>query len=179
MKFASHIAITGFLLYAAAATAGEAEFELCQGKSENPVIRAANCGLAIRLGGLSTEQMIVALFNRGQASLTSEQPGKAIEDFDALLKLAPDDKEALFTRGIARRQLKQYDGAIADFDRLLTMNYQPAAKIYLHRSMAYFQSGDKEKTLADLQQANALDPKNPVIMDRLWKTERLYSQQSQ
>ena len=95
----------------------EAEFELCQGASENAVIRTANCDLAIRMGGLSNEQMIVALFNRGQAALASEKPDKALEDFDAILKLAPDDKKALFTRGIAQRQLKQYDDAL----RILTV----------------------------------------------------------
>jgi tetratricopeptide (TPR) repeat protein len=179
MNVGSYCAVIGLLFFATTAAAGEAEFELCQGTSENAVIRAANCDIAIRMGGLSNEQMIVALFNRGQAALASEKPNKALEDFDAILKQAPDDQVSLFTRGIARRQLKQYDGAIADFDRLLALNYQPAAKIYLNRSMAYHQKGDKEKTLADLRQAKALDPADPVITDRLWKTERLYSQQGQ
>ena len=43
--------------------------------------------------------------------------------------------------------------------------------------MAYHMLGNKEKSLADLRQAKALDPKDPVITDRLWKTERLYKQQ--
>lgn len=177
MKVGSYCAVIGLLFFATTAVAGEAEFELCQGASENAVIRTANCDIAIRMGGLSNEQMIVALFNRGQAALASEKPDKAREDFDAILKLAPDDEKALFTRGIAHRQLKQYEDAIADFDRLLALNYQPAAKIYLNRSMAYHLLGNKEKSLADLRQAKALDPKDPVITDRLWKTERLYKQQ--
>lgn len=177
MKVGSYCAVIGLLFFATTAVAGEAEFELCQGTSENAIIRNANCDIAIRMGGLSNEQMIVALFNRGQAALASEKPDKALEDFDAILKLAPDDTQALYTRGIARRQLKQYDGAIADFDRLLTLNYQPAAKIYLNRSITYHLLGNKQKSLADLRQANAMAPKDPVIIDRLWKTERLYRQQ--
>lgn len=177
MKICAGLVLAGLLLGATTARAGEAEFELCQGTSENAIIRAANCDIAIRMGDLSTDQMIIALYNRGQAFLTSEKPAQALEDFDAVLKLAPDDKLALYTRGIARRQLKQFDGAIADFDRLLTLNYQPAAKIYLQRSMAYHLKGDKEKTLADLRQAKALDPADREITDRLWKTERLYKQQ--
>lgn len=177
MKVGSYCVAIGLLFFATTAAADDAEFELCQATSENAVIRAANCDIAIRMGDLSDEQMLVALFNRGQAALASGKPDKALEDFDAVLKLAPDDTQALFTRGIARRQLKQYDGAIADFDRLLKLNYQPTAKIYLNRSMAYHLLGNKEKALADLRQANALDPKDPVIIDRLWKTERLYMQQ--
>ncbi len=177
MKSISTIAIFGLVFLTTTAMAGEDEFELCQSKAENLVIRAANCDIAIRLGELSKEQMIVALFNRGQANLASEKPGIALEDFDAVLKLAPQDTEALFTRGVARRQLKQYDAAIADFDRLLALNYQPAAKIYLHRSMAYHLLGNKEKALADLRQAKKLDPADPVITDRLWKSEQLYKQQ--
>ncbi|MGK2872918.1 MAG: tetratricopeptide repeat protein [Alphaproteobacteria bacterium] len=176
MKLASCAAMAGILLCAQAA-AGETEFQLCQGDAENPIIRAANCDIAIRLGGLSTDQMVVALYNRGQAYLTSQKPAPALDDFDAVLKLNPDDLMALFTRGIARRQLKQYDGAIADFDQLLALNYQPAAKIFLNRSMVYHLKGDEEKTLADLHKAHELDPQDPVIKDRLWKTERLYKQQ--
>lgn len=177
MKFHIGLLAAGLLL-CTAAFAGEEEFELCQGEAENPNIRAANCDLAIRLGGLTPVQLPVALFNRGQAYLTLNKPDQALVDMEALVKLNPDDVEALFLQAIARRQLKQYDAAIADFDRLLAMNYQPAAKIHLNRSMAYHHKGDKEKALADLRQANALDPKNPVISDRLWKTERFYQQQS-
>jgi len=179
MKVGSYCAVIGLLFFATTAAAGEAEFELCQGTSENAVIRAANCDIAIRMGGLSNEQMIVALFNRGQAALASEKPDKALEDFDAILKQAPDDTKALYTRGIARRQLKQFDGALADFDRLLTLNYQPAAKIYLQRSMVHYLAGNKEKTLADLNIANKLAPNDKEIADRLWKTKRFYDQEGQ
>ncbi len=177
MKVGSYCAVIGLLCFATMAVAGEAEFEVCQGTSENAVIRAANCDLAIRMGGLSNEQMIVALFNRGQAALADEKPDKALEDFDAILKLAPDDTKALYTRGIARRQLKQFDGALADFDRLLTLNYQPAAKIYLNRSMVHFLTGNKEKNLADLDTASRLAPNDREITDRLWKTKRFYDQE--
>lgn len=179
MKFVYGLAMAAMLFCATAAQAGEAELEQCQSEAENPNIRAANCDLAIRLGGLTPGQLSVALFNRGQAYLILSKPDQAMVDFDALLKLDPDDSEALFVRAIARRQLKQYDGAIADFDRLLTLNYQPAAMIYFNRSIAYYNLGDEKKTLTDLRQANVLDPKNRVIEDRLWKTERFYQQQQQ
>ncbi len=177
MKPGIGIILAGLLLCATGAAAGQEEFELCQGTAENAYIRAANCDLAIRLGGLSAKQMSVALYNRGQAYLGMKQPDKAIGDLDAVLKMAPDDSEALLARAIARRQLKQYDGALEDFNRLISLNHQPAAKIYLQRSMVYHLTGDKENALADLRKAKALDPEDPVISDRLWKTERFYSQQ--
>ncbi|HAK62265.1 MAG TPA: hypothetical protein DCO82_03385 [Alphaproteobacteria bacterium] len=165
------------LLLSGGALAGEAEFEACQGPAENAVIRAANCNLAIRLGGLSREQMIVALFNRGQAYLTTERPATALPDFDALLELEPDDKDGLMIRAITRRQLKDLDGALADLRRLEALNYQPAAQLYLNRSMVYHLKGERDKTLADLRKALELDPNNGIIKDRLWKTERLYKMQ--
>ncbi len=179
MKLGSYIAIAVLLFSATTAAAGQAEFELCLDASANVIIRTANCDLAVRIGGLSEDQMIVALFNRGEALLVDNQPGRALEDFDAILKLKPDDGEALYTRAIARRQLKQYPAAIADFDRLIGMGYQPLAKTYLQRSMAHYQSGNKEKTLADLREANKLAPDDLQISDRLWKTERAYKQQGQ
>ncbi|MEQ1889250.1 MAG: tetratricopeptide repeat protein [Alphaproteobacteria bacterium] len=179
MKLGSHIAIAVLLFSATTAAAGQAEYELCLGESANVIIRMANCDLAIRIGGLSDDQMIVALFNRGQTLLQDNQPGRALEDFDAILKLKPDDSEALYTRAIARRQLKQYPAAIADFDRLIAMGYQPLAKTYLQRSMAHYQAGNKEKTLADLHEANKLAPKDLEISDRLWKTEHTYKLQGQ
>ena len=178
MRLGLTIAAMGLLFCTAPATASETEFDLCQGASENAIIRIANCDLAIRIGGLTNEQMIVALFNRGQALLATEKPEPALADFEAILKLTPDDKEALFTRAIAHRQLKHYDSAIADFDRLAELKYEPAAKLYLQRSMAHHLAGNKDKALADLKQAKTLDPDDPVIIDRLWKTERLYSQQA-
>lgn len=166
------------LLFAGHSHAGEAEFVTCQGPAENPHIRAANCDLAIRLGGLSREQMIVALFNRGQAHLTLEKPGDALPDFDAVLKLSPDDRDGLMIRAITRRQLKDLDGALEDFNRLETLKYAPAAQLYLNRSMVYHLKGEQEKTLSDLRKALALDPNNLLIKERLWKTERFYKMQA-
>lgn len=166
------------ILLAGAAQAGDAEFALCEGDVENSVIRVANCDLAIRLGDLSAEQLRIAQYNRGQAYLTLQNPEKAMEDFEALLDADPQDGGALLLRGIALRQLKQLDAAIADFDQLLQLPYEPKAQVYLHRSMAYHLKGDKDKTLADLQEAQALAPEDRAISERLWKTRRLYENEA-
>jgi len=178
MKSGVAFGLIGLLLSMAPARAVETEMELCQSTAENTVIRAANCDLAIRLGDLSKEEMIVALYNRGQSALVAEHADRAVADFDAVLKLNPDDKEALLGRAISRRQLKQFDGSLADFDALVAQtNGQPAAKIYLQRSMTHYMAGNKQKSLVDLRRAKELDPKDPVIADRLWKTERLIEQE--
>lgn len=179
MKSGFPVAVMALLvLCGGVARAAEPEMELCQSKTENAVIRAANCDLAIRLGNLSNDQMIVALYNRGQTALASEKPDRAEADFDAVLKLNPNDKEALLGRAISRRHLKQYDSSLADFDALLAQNFEPAAKIYLERSKTHLLAGNKEKSLSDLRQAKELDPDNPEIADRLWRTERLMQQET-
>jgi tetratricopeptide (TPR) repeat protein len=178
MKSALAIAVIGLVLGAASAGAAETEIEVCQSRTENVVIRGANCDLAIRLGGLSQDQMIVALFNRGQSLLAAERAEKAMADFDAVLVLKPGDKEALFGRAMSRRHLKQFDAALADLDTLAGQDYQPAAKLYLQRSMTHFMAGNKEKSLADLRHAKELAPDDPVIADRLWKTERILELES-
>lgn len=169
-------ALTGLLMFAALPAVAQSEIELCQSDTENSVIRAANCDLALRLGELSSEQMIVALYNRGQASLLAEQPAKALEDFEAVLKLQPGDKDAILGRAISRRQLKQFDGALADIDLLLAQNYQPAAKLYLQRGITHFMDGNAGQSLADLRKAKELAPDDAVIADRLWKTEQFIKQ---
>lgn len=177
MRLFLYLAVAGSLFYAPFALADEQSFRLCQSTTENPVIRTANCDLALRLGGLNPEQMIVALFNRGQAALASEHASQALEDFEAILKLDPDDAQALFTRAIAYRQMKQFEKSLADFDRLIEQNHQPAEKVYFQRSLTYYLMGNKQKTLSDLQMANKLAPNDRAIADRLWNVERRYSQQ--
>jgi len=177
MKLFLSLAVAGGLFHAPLALADEAAFHLCQSTTENAVIRTANCDLALRLGGLNTDQQIVALFNRGQAALASSHANQALEDFEAILKLDPGDAETLFARAIAYRHLKQFEKSLADFDRLVEQNYQPAAKVYYQRSLVYYQLGDKQKTLSDLRLARRLDPNDRVISERLWNIERRYSQQ--
>lgn len=169
--------LAGYLLIAGPARAGNAEFEACAGKVENSAIRAVNCDLAIRLGGLPPERLAAAYYNRGRAQLAMRQPDKALGDFNEVLKVAPDTPEALVNRGLALRQLKQYAAAIADFDRVLALGYEPAAPTYMNRGMTYHQLGDKDRALADLRKAAALDPENSTIARALWETERFYQYQ--
>lgn len=178
MKSAFAFAVIGLLLAAASASAAETEFEVCQSRTENVVIRGANCDLAIRLGGLSQDQMVVALFNRGQSLLAAKRAENAMADFDAVLVLKPDDKDALFARAMARRHMKQFDAALADLDTLAGQDYQPAANLYLQRSLTHYMAGNKEKSLADLRHAKKLAPDDPVIADRLWKMERILELES-
>lgn len=168
------LVLAGLLLITGPAMAVNAEFEACAGKVVNSAIRAVNCDLAIRLGGLPPEQLAAAHYNRGRAQLAMRHPDKALADFNEVLKAAPDAPEALVNRGLALRQLKQYAAAIADFDRVLALGYEPAAPTYMNRGMTYHQMGDKARALADLRKAAALDPENSTIARALWETERFY-----
>lgn len=59
-----------------------------------------------------------------RASLYTElgENDKAINDYNALLVIEPEDQEALYCRGLLYLAKKQYTSAEADFDKILSLN---------------------------------------------------------
>lgn len=174
MKVNLILAVAGLLISASVARAENEEFESCVGKAENSSIRAVNCDLAIRLGGLNPGQLAAAHYTRGRAYLDTKRPEKALNDFNEVLKVDPNSPIALVNRGLVYRQLKQLDLAIADFNLVLEIGFEPAAPTYFNRGMTYRQMGNAERALADLRKAQELDPQNTSIAEALWETERFF-----
>ena len=61
---------------------------------------------------------------RAFARIECRQFEEAIQDFDRLIELVPDDAHAYYGRGMARMELGQYPEAIADLDEAIRLDPQ-------------------------------------------------------
>ena len=65
-----------------------------------------------------------AYYARGLAKAGLGQHSAAIADFDAAIRLKPDDAEAYYNRGLAKQKLGQHFAAISDYDTAYTTQSQ-------------------------------------------------------
>lgn len=80
--------------------------------SVNAVI--ADCSAAIASGRWKGAELATAYYNRGNAYFAGGQYAPALRDFDAVLRLTPNDATALNNRGLAKIQLGDVKGGQAD-----------------------------------------------------------------
>jgi len=83
---------------------------------------------------------------------------RAIEDFDKVLILEPDNVDALIARGNAYSQIGDNGRAIADLGRAVALAPgNPQA--YLVRGLAYARRGDPARALRDYDKALQIEPR--------------------
>ena len=67
------------------------------------------------------------------AYIKNSQYAEAVEAYDAVLSLRPEEEDAYFLRGCALLELSQYESAKSDFDKVISMNatnYERLIEIY-------------------------------------------------
>ncbi len=89
----------------------------------------------------------------------------AREVYEFLLKLNVQDPEAYVGLGRIAADVGQFDAAAADFTKSLELS--DTAAVHLELSEVYQKIGSGEKALAACQDALALDPRNPKLLDRV------------
>lgn len=104
-------------------------------------------------------KFIAAYNNRGSTYFEQGNLKQAINDFTDIIKKAPQNDPILatayYSRGIARASQNDKLGAIADFTKSLEINPH-SPDTYFNLGQARFLSGDKQKGIADLEQAAKL-----------------------
>lgn len=101
----------------------------------------------------------LALYRRGVALDGVGQTEKALQDFDAAIRLAPKEARAYFERGVLLAGRKRaYDRAIADFNRALELD-PGNLEALMRRGDAYGRIGEFGRGLADLNRAIDRSPK--------------------
>ena len=98
-----------------------------------------------------------AYTGRGVAKGSLEQHEEAIADFDAALRLSPQNAAAYAGRGITKGKLGQYEAAIAAFDNILRLNPQDVFA-YTHIGLAKVSLGQYEAAIEDFDTAIVLNP---------------------
>ena len=96
---------------------------------------------------------------RAEAAIGAKQYDTAIRDFLVLLQISPADPRLLLGLGMAQVGKGDTRAALALFDTLIAS--APSAPAFYGRAMAYQTAGQHAKSLKDLDQAIALDPRNP------------------
>ncbi len=115
---------------------------------------------AIRLDPRRT----VAYLDRGVLlAATARAYGRAIDDFNRVLELEPDNVSALIARASAYSQLGSQGVAIADLDRAIAL--QPTASLaFYHRGTVRSRLGEMGLALRAYDQAIRLTPENAAAL---------------
>lgn len=113
----------------------------------------------------------VDLLNRGRDRFQHGDYKGAIEDFNQVIVLNPNNASAYYNRGLVLHELGDDLNAVGNFDRALQLNPRDGFA-YLHRAGARYGLGDQPGTIQDLQLAAQLfkaqgDTKNYQLAENL------------
>ena len=93
--------------------------ELCNGVDRtSPDIQIDGCTSLINSGKQTTQTLVIAYNNRGNAYTAKGEYDRAIQDYDQSIKLNPNYARAFNNRGVAYQKKGEYDRAIKDFDEV-------------------------------------------------------------
>jgi tetratricopeptide (TPR) repeat protein len=126
---------------------------------------------AIATGKLNKNDLATSYNNRGMAFAATDQPDKAIADYNVAIEIAPAYGPAYLNRGNVYYQQDKYDQAIADFNIALTIspNY---ALAYNSRGGVHYSKGAYDAAIADFTSAIRY---KPDYGNAYWNRGRSYS----
>ncbi len=105
----------------------------------------------------------LVLLNRGFAYEQLGQFDKAVADYDAALKIMPNDAQTYFSKAdLEFNQLKQTQAAVDDYTKGLALDKTNTGAL-LNRAAGYFQLKNFAAALADLNGALGVKPGDPDI----------------
>jgi len=117
------------------------------------------CTRAIMSGELTGDELIGAYINRGVAFRNLGEYQRAISDYSAALKYAPDDAMIYANRANARRELGELKKALGDADRAIAIDNTRPASFYT-RGAVLEAAGQYDNARKDYMMAVSLAPKN-------------------
>lgn len=109
---------------------------------------------------LPAEDQAIAHFNRANAYAHDGQTRKAIDDYSAVLKIAPHNARAHYARGVLYQSEGLFDWAIQDYTTALKHDVD-FVEAYSARGSAFAEKGAKNFALKDLNKAIELGPTDP------------------
>ncbi len=100
-----------------------------------------------------------AYFQRAYAYYDKGDSARAITEFSAALRLAPDSYGIYVGRGLAYALAHRWPEAIADYSEAIRLD-PDSASTYIHRGYAYYNLEERAQAIADYTHALRLDPAN-------------------
>ena len=124
-----------------------------------PIEAIEGCTAVIDSGRASARVLAEALVNRGDAfRLRRNDIDRALADYDAAIRVAPDFARAFVSRGFVHLFARpQLDRAIGDFSEAISIDPDSALALY-YRGVAWSGKRDWDRAIADFDQAIRLRP---------------------
>lgn len=144
-------ALAAMMLPATRAAADDAA--TCEKASGAVAIAACTQGIAS--GRYQGHALAELRYNRGVEYRRTGDAVRAIADYDAAIRLDPNDACALYNRGLAWSDKDDNDRAIADFSATVRLSPRDARELYA-LGMAKRQRGDVAGSAADIAAAKAI-----------------------
>jgi len=124
-----------------------------------PLIEA--CTRLIDSGQIENYQRVSAYSQRGFLQRL-KQPDRALEDYNAALKIQPDAPLVLTNRAWIYMTRNQYDSAVEDLNRAIEL-FPPAqaARSRYYRGLSYLRLRDYTRAMSDLNESLRVEPNTP------------------
>ena len=149
------IGLGGYAFYKSA-TAADPNAERCTHASGKAAIDA--CTAILKSG-----DQAAARIQRGNAYINMNRAAEALEDYDAVLQMAPDSGPAHNNRGQAYDRLGRPDLAIADYDTAIRLVPQDATAM-ANRGDAYTELGSYSRAIQDYDAALRIKPAYAIAL---------------
>jgi tetratricopeptide (TPR) repeat protein len=135
-------------------------YEAAESKTANNLGSIDRCDQALTGEGLTRYDETATYVNRGILKLRLNRIDEAIADFDAAIRLDPDQAEAYVNKGIAMlRREGRWSDAIALFDTGIEKRTRRPAIAYYGRAVANEMGGRIKQAYLDYRQASLIEPK--------------------
>jgi tetratricopeptide (TPR) repeat protein len=134
---------------------------ICFSEASDLVPLVDACSRLLNSADLANPQRVVA-YNRRGFLLRLKQPARALEDYDAALKIQPNAPIVLTNWAFIYLTRNQNDAALADLNKAIEQ-FPPTAAGRAHflRGVAYKQLTDYDKAIAELDENQRIDPDVP------------------
>ena len=126
----------------------------------------AACSRLVAAGTLEPGERAAAHFHRGTFYLRKGDAGRAIQDYDATLRLDPGNVVALNRRGDAYSHKADFARALADYDAAVRLDPRYALA-FRNRARIHFFRGDFVAAAEDFRTAERIDRGNAYSL--IWR----------
>jgi tetratricopeptide (TPR) repeat protein len=136
-------------------------------RHEDPDFALAACTAMIQSGQYTTAELAAAFLQRGIVYGRKGEYDLALQDFDQVVRLKPEDPDALFDRGLTYGKKGDYDREIEDYGHAISLN-PDFAEAFNNRGVVYNSKGEYDRAIQDDDRAVASAPDSDSFNGRCW-----------